>query len=306
MRRATPGAAIVVLAALLAGCEGRFGRAEREVVAWVGDEPIPRAELDAYLADNLLAVEDEDPVGDADAAVKSRLLDALIDQKLLFLEAQRTHIEVTDVEVAVYAEESEEGSGHAPLKPEAELLARQRLMIEKLQEQVLRVLPAPTAEEVTAWAESERDRLLPHQAMELRALQLPSLEAARLVREDIRRGRLTFEEAIVAKEPSPGQTVSTRVSWDTLPPEVHQAIDRLEVGAISEPVELHDRVYLFEVVSWLKDPQLLAAELQTLARADLEERRGQEALEQLLTELRKRTAVRIRAADLPFSYVPAP
>jgi hypothetical protein len=300
--RATVGLAI---AALGAGCESGFGRVEREVVAWVGDEPIRRAELEAYLADNLLAVENEDPVREADAAVKSRLLDALIDQRLLLREAQRAQIDVTDVEVAVYAGEGTDGSGHVPLTPAAEVQARQRLMIEKLQEQVLVDLAPPTDADIAAWAESERERLLPRRPMQLRALQLPSVDVARAVRQDIRRARLTFDEAIVAHEPAPGQTLPTRVSLDSLPAEVHQAIEALEVGAVSEPVELHERVYLFQVVAWLEDPEALSAELQALARADLVKRRDEQALERLLEDLRKRTDVRIRAANLPFPYVSA-
>jgi len=291
-RRAWTGLALVVAV----GCEGRFGHGERDVVAWVGEEPIRQAELEAYLADNLLAVEEGGSVGETDPAVASRLLDALVDQKLLLLEAQRTGIEVTDVEIAVYVGETDEGSGHVAPTAVDEARARQRLMIEKLQEHVLRSLPAPTAEEVSAWAAGEGARLLPGRPVELRALQLPAFDVARNVREEVRRGRLSFEEAIVAHEPSPGQTVSTRVSRDDLPPDVRQAIEGLETGGISEPVELHGRVYLFEILSWHQDPDAVAAEMRVLAR--------QEAQGNLLRELRKRTEVRIRTSNLPFSYTP--
>jgi len=304
-RRSGIIASAVLALVFVMGCEGQFGRGERDVVAWVGDEPIRRVEFEAYLADNLLAIEEGEPVGDADGAVKSRLLDALIDQRLLLLEAARTRIDVTDIEIAVYAGEGDEGSGHAAPTREAEIQAHQRLMIEKLQEHMVGGLAVPTEEEVDAWATSQRERLLPGRPMELRALQLRSLEVARSVREEIRRGRVTFDEAIVAHEPSPGQTVSTRVSWDRLPPEVLGAIEKLEVGAISGPVELHGSVFLFEVGLRLEDPRALAAELRRIARTDLEQRRRQEALGNLLKELRGKSEIRIRSTNLQFPYVPA-
>lgn len=291
----------LVFASLL-GCEGRFGYGERDVVAWVGDEPIRKAELEAYLADNLLSVDEKDAVTNPDPTVASRLLDALVDQKLLWLEAQRTGIEVSDVEIAVYVGEATDGSGHATPTPAEETRARQRLMIEKLQEHVVRSLAMPTDEEVAAWATSERERLLPERPVELRALQLPSRDVAATVREDLRQNRMSFDEAIVAHEPSPGQTVTTRVSWDHLPPGVQQSLEGLDEGGISEPVELHGRVYLFQIVAWNRDPGARSADLQTLARHDLEEHRRDEALVDLVRELRQRTEIRIRASSLPFAY----
>ncbi len=292
---------VLVLVAAL-GCEGRFGYGERDVVAWVGDEPIRKAELQTYLSDNLLAISEEDSVANADPIVASRLLDALVDQKLLWLEAQRSGVEVSDVEIAVYVGEAEDGSGHSTPTSSEEARARQRLMIEKLQENVLRSLAAPTDEEVQAWATSERERLLPERPVELRALQLPARDVARSVRDELRRGRVSFEEAIVAHEPSPGQTVSTRVSWDDLPAGLQRSLEGLEEGGISDPVELHGRVYLFQILAWNRDPGAASAELQTLARRDLEGRRREAALIDLVRGLRKRTEIRIRTSNLPFAY----
>jgi len=300
-RRGAWAGLVLVLAV---GCEGRFGRGQRDIVVWVGEEPIRKAELEAYFADNLLAVGEGEPLGDVDPVVASRLLDSLVDERLLLLEAERRGIEATDVEIAVAVDEADEGSGHATPTPQVEARVRRHLLIDKLQAQLQESLPAVTDEEVAEWAVNERPRLLQSRPVDFRALQLPSLAVARSVREEVRRGRVSFEEAVVAHEPSPGQTVRTRVSWDELPSEVQQAVEGLGAGGVSEPVELHGRVYLFEIVARYDDAAALAAELRTLARDDLESRRRQEALGNLLRELRERTEIQIRSSSLPFSYSP--
>jgi hypothetical protein len=276
------------------------------VVAYVDNEPVYLSELQQYFKSNLVADDTNDdlPPGTMDE-IKSRLFDALIEERMLFGEAQRREIQVSDLEIETYLDL---GAGESPDDTDdrawRQLEARQRLMVQKLQEQVVRAQRAPTDDEVAAYTEQHREQLLPSQPLELRALQLRSMKEAERVHREIRRKRMTFNEAALAYEPSPGQAVPQRMSWDSLSDELREALEKLKPGQVSRPIELHGSIYLFQVGKWMADPADEDAELIRQARLELESLRRREALDHLLDELRERSNLRIKSGSLSFSYAP--
>jgi hypothetical protein len=275
--------------------------------AFVGGQPVYVSDVVKYFESNL--IEDDASYGlppEAMDQVRSRLFDALLEERILYAEAERREIRVTDLEVETYLGM---GGGEAPddaeLRAWREIEARQRLMVEKLQEQVIRQQSSPTDDEVTDYAVEHGDRLLPAQPLELRALQLESLTQAKRVHRDIRRKRITFNEAALVHDPSPGQALPLQMSWDSLSSELREALKDLKSGQISEPMELHGSIYLFQVGTWLKDPEDQDVELLRRARLELESIRRRDALETLVESLRTESGVRIKTENLPFVYIPA-
>lgn len=275
--------------------------------AHVGGQPVYVSDLERYFESNL--VEGDSTYGlppEAMDQVKSRLLDALLEERMLYVEAVRREIRVTDLEVETYLDM---GGGEAPDDPDLrawrEIEARQRLMVQKLQEQVIREQDPPTDDEVMDYATENGDRLLPVQPLELRALQLSSLSQAKRVRRDIRRKRITFNEAALVHDPSPGQALPLQMSWDSLSSELREALKDLKPGQVSEPLELHGSIYLFQVGTWLKDPADQDVELLRRAKLELESIRRRDTLDTLVASLRKQSGVRIKTENLPFVYTPA-
>lgn len=275
--------------------------------AVVGGQPVCLSAVEKYFESNL--IEDDstyDLPSEAMDQVKSRLLDALVEERMLYVEAERREIQVTDREVEAYLDM---GGGEAPEDPEQlasrEIEARQRLMVQKLKEQVIREQDPPSEDEVADYAAEHGDRLLPVQPLELRALQLESLKQAKRVHNDIRRKRITFNEAALVHDPSPGQALPLQMSWDSLSSELREALKNLKPGQISEPLELHGSIYLFQVGTWLKDPADQDVELLRRAKLELESIRRRDALDTLVASLRKQSDVRIKAENLPFTYTPA-
>jgi hypothetical protein len=295
-----------LLVAATVACKSSSSDPLLRPAAVVGGQPIYVSDIEKYFESNL--IEDDStydlPPGAMDQ-VKSRLLDALLEERMLYVEAERREIRVTDMEVETYLDM---GGGEMPDDPELrasrETEARQRLMVQKLQEQVIRDQTPPTDAEVTDYATEHGDRLLPVQPVELRALQLESLAQAKRVHRDIRRKRITFNEAALVHDPSPGQALPLQMSWDSLSSELREALKDLKPGQISEPLELHGSIYLFQVGAWLKDPADQNVELLRRARLELESIRRRDALETLIASLREQAAVRIESENLPFAYAP--
>jgi hypothetical protein len=297
----------VSLLVILPACREAPGEPSRRPVAHVGEQSIYAEEVESYFALNLI---EDDTTHDlpptAMDEVKSRLFDALLEERLLLAEAERREIRVTDLEVEAYLD-----MGGADVLDDPDALherqseARQRLMVQKLQEQVIREQDPPTDDEVENYAAEHAERLLPAQPLELRALQLESMNQAKRVRNEIRRKRITFNEAALVHDPSPGEALPLQMSWDSLSTELREALKDLKPGQISEPMELHGSIYLFKVGAWLKNEEDQDVELLRRARSELESLGRRDALDALVASLRERSGVRIEAGNLPFAYVPA-
>jgi foldase protein PrsA len=304
MRQQIRAAGLVSLALMMgviAACGRQAADTETTVVARLGERPLYLAELTSYLRDNMPELSGgEEPAEEALERVKSRLLDALVEERLLLVEAERRGLVVEDWEVAAYIGMDEEEESGA----DAEVLARRRLMVQKLREGTILSLPPLTDGEIARYAEQHGERLMSERRLELRALMLESEEKAKKVYRDIRRRRITFTEAVVAYEKYPGQGRPIPVAWSGLSEEVRAALEKLKVGQVSQPVEMQGDFYLFKIESWINDPERLAAERLHRARRELEDLRRQQALEELLAELRERNEVRLELRRLPFRYRP--
>ena len=294
------------LAAIAVACEDPPSDPEASVVAYVADEPLYLSDLQRYLDSNLLEVETPDELPpEALDEVKSRLLDTMIDERILLAEAVRRGIEVTDTEIAEYLDHGEfEATEEAEPKVWREVEARQRLQIQKLQEQAVLAETPPTDAEIESYALTHRDELIPPRPLELRALELTSLEEAQHIYQEVRSKRMTFNEAALAYESTPGQALPQRMSWHKLPEQVRLALEGLAPGEVSRPIELYGAVYLFQISSWLDDPADQDIDLMHRATLALESERRSEALDALLAELRTRSPVRLKEPALPFRYVP--
>ena len=305
MRARAACLALPLLAAALA-CDNPPSDPSGVVAAYVGNAPLYRSDVERYFESNLVEVEqEEDLPPETIDEVKSRLLDALIEERILYAEAERRGIGVSAKEVAAYLDMgAADAADDAARRSWREVEARQRLMIQKLQEQVIREQPEPTDDEIAVYAEAHRAELIPNRPLELRALELPTPEEAMRIQREIRAGRMTFNEAALAFEASPGQSEPQRMSWETLPDDVRSALENLSPGDVSKPLVLHGSVYLFQIGNWLEDPTDQDVELMHRAMQRIESERHREALDGLLRELRGRTTVRLRESDLPFRYVP--
>lgn len=299
-------AVCLALCGLAVGCGGA-NPSTQDAVAHVGDVPVSWAELELYLKLNLFT---EEGGGLADSGeqdrVKSRLIDALVDEKTFLIEAERRGLEVSDFEIDVYlAADVEDDAAELELsRDRRRLLVRQRLMVQKLQESIAEQLPPPSDDEVSAFIEQSRGRLEPRRRLRLRALRFDSADDARKAAERIHDGRMSFAEAVVTYEIDPGQGMLLERSWETLSPGVRAALDGLKPGEVTRPVDFHGDTFLFQLDSWLTDPSDVDEDLARRAREELERRRLREASDRLLRDLRAASPVRINEERLPFRYVP--
>jgi hypothetical protein len=306
-RRLTPCLVLLGLCSIALACGVRApASSPHEPVAEVGELSVSREELDLYFAINLLTddAEPQEP-GDLDR-VKSRLLDALVDEKTFLREAERRGLEVSELQIDAHLSADDDGGSAVPRLSESRRrqLVRQRLVVQKLQDDIANRLPSPSEEEVRAYIDRSRGRLAPRERVRLRALRFESGDDAVLAAARLRDGRTSFADAAVTYGTDAGQGVLLEFSWASLPRDIRDALEDLAPGEVSRPVGFNGDTYLFQLESWRRNPSEMGEDLIRLAREELGRQRWREACDGLRRRLRGQTPVRIHEERLPFRYVP--
>lgn len=303
MRRAAAGPVCLSMV-FAAACTRPQADPSRLSVAEVGGVAVSRAELEAYLEANLAgsAIETAGSGPELDR-VKSRLLDNLLDEKILLAEADRRGVEVADEELDAWLEGGGEGlPGAAASDPEARAAARRELRIQKLREAYARAHAQVTDEEADAYVASHRKQLEPAPRPYLRRAVFRTLQEARRAFEALRERPQDFEK--VTGPAGRSAPAPAEVAVAQAPPAAQSVLRRLKPGEASPPVEIEGgyAVYLLEARPDLARSSPEA--LRELARETLLAERYEVAAERFLEELRREAGVVIHAERLPFRYVP--
>jgi peptidyl-prolyl cis-trans isomerase SurA len=304
VRTRLAAAAVVAAAVVASACaRGDHGSARERIVAEVVDRKVTLEDLDAYLADNLVSATPEDPSVPEDFdRVKSRLLDALLDETLLAAEAERRGIRVTEEEIDAYAAAAPDadGSDGPPPRPRAAL--RREVLAQKLREADASERSKVTEEEVEEYLRSHAEEIRGKQRVQILSLRFPDPERAASVRDEIVSKRLTFREAVQRTHGGTKEESQIAVPLGGLPEPVRRAVADLPPGQVSEPVRLDGTTFLFVVEeSPDREPSGPGA-LRDLARAELLEERYREASTTLVERLRRDARIVVHEESLPFRY----
>ena len=89
-----------------------------------------------------------------------------------------------------------------------------------------------------------------------------------------------------------------------LPEAARTAVEKLQPGQVSRPVELDGKYHLFLLEAWPAKEQVDGSRLRDRAREELRRIRSAEAAARLLARLEDELEVRLRTENLPFVYVP--
>ena len=307
MRRARVATALLSGALLASACGRRGAEPPHErTVAEIDGRKVSLADLEAYLADNLVGATSEEPAEPEELdRVKSRLLDGLLDEVLLAAEAERRGIRATDEEVEAF----ESGGGPAdddepPPSEKDRETARRELLVQKVREADASEHAKVSSEEVDEYARTNADELRGKQRVRMQSLGFTDPEQAARVRRDITAGRVTFAEAALRMHGGRKEESQIAVPLGGLPEPVRAAVAGLSPGRVSEPVRLDGTTFLFLVEAGPEVAPSGPDVLRELARDELIERRYREASKTLVARLRSGARIVVHEDVLPFHYVP--
>ena len=269
----------------------------KHVVAEVGTKSITVAELQAFLETVQLQDPAADPLSPGDVArVKSRLFDDYLGGELLFLEAGRRGITVSDTELAAYL------GADGPSAPAARETARRDLTIQKLREAVVLAEVRVDDQEIDAWLAAHASPGAPVLQGTFRTLRFASYPEAARVRQEIQSKKLSFAEAGLAYGADSLPEAPRQEDLEALPRHIVEAVKSLSPGGISPPLPFESSVLLF-ILEKADDPSASTSRRREAARRILALDKSQAATDRLLSELREATVVKRYPGELPFAYV---
>ena len=281
----------------LSACDRFATDPGKHVVAEVGTQAVTVAELQAYLDTIQLQDPASDPLTPGDLArVKSRLFDDFLEGVLLFQEARRRGVTVSDAELAAYL------GADASSQPAARELARRDLTIQKLRESVVLAKVHVDDTEIDARLAAQVPPAEPALQGTLRTLRLASYPEAARVRQEILAKKLSFAEAGLAYGAASLPDAPRDEDLEALPPHIAAAVKALSPGGVSAPLPFESSVLLF-LLEKSDDPSESISKRREAARRAIALDKAQAAADQLLQELRKATVVTRHPGELPFAYV---
>jgi len=287
-----------VLAVLgMPSCRGVGDDPTKRVVAEVGGKPVSAGQLDAFLEENLLEDPATEPLPPGDLArVKSRLFDDYLDGEILFQEAQRRGITVTDNELADYM------TPESPATPAVRALALRDLTIQKLRESVVRAQLRVDDERIRRWLASHPPPEGEGQAGTLRTLRFASYPEAVRVRTEIVGKKLSLEQAEEAYGADSLSDIDHAIDLGAFPEHIATAVKGLAPGQVSQPLPFESSVLLF-LLDPPQDPAEAEERRREQARQAISLDESEKIADSLLEDLRKTTPIVRHADRLSFPYV---
>jgi len=269
----------------------------KHVVAVVGTKSVTVSELQAFLDTLQLQDPAAEPPSPGDLArVKSRLFDDYLDDELVFQEAQRRGVTVSDAEVAAYL------GPEATTQPVAREQVRRDLTVQKLRETVVLAEVRVDENEIDAWLAAQAPSGEPALHGTFRTLRLASYPEAARVRKEILAKKLSFAEAELAYGADSLPDAPRDEDLEALPPQIAAAIKALSPGGVSPPLPFESSVLLF-LLEKADDPSASTSRRRDNARKAIALDKAQAAGEKLVRELRGATVVTRHVDELPFAYV---
>ena len=301
----------MVIAALgaaifLDACKEPEVRQEEETVAVVEGEPIHVEELERALAAEAAVTGDalDDPAWKDER--RRRLLDEIIDRKLLEQAALRRGIRVSEAEVerallrlrADYPGEAYEDLLSAQRLSPAELRDRLRrqLLLERLLSREVYARIAVTDAEIDAWLEQNPD-FLRSRPERVRASQIvvKTEEEARRILAELRKGA-SFSEMAARHSLSPDAKVGGDLGWfarGEMPPAFEEVCFHLAPGRVSDVVESEYGFHLFLVQERERGQEVDEAERRREAEARILRDKTLAAQAEFLARLRSEAKIEV-------------
>jgi len=274
-------------------------------VATVGGEPVPYKYFERYLADNAI---DGEGQGEQDDVIKSRLLDQFIEEQLLVRAAARQKVTVAETEVDAYLKEIGVSEGEADAagsdgKQAFRDKVRQGILMQKVKDEAVLSKVQVTPGEVDDYIKKQPELQHKARSVVLRQILVDDKALADRLRAGLQTDPTRFEA--VARENSVafdhGQ--ARGYSEEDLPIELRQPVFDLEPGQVSPVIENAQRFLIFQMVRKEDAKSADPGEVRRRVQLDLFQKKGEEALDRFIADLKKETDVRVNRSIMPFNYV---
>lgn len=314
--------ALILACALIPSCSGRRddagagaspspqpGRAQAmldaQVIAAVGGEPISMQAFERYLADNSGDGEEEE--AEQTNAIRSRLLDQMIEEQLVQRQAKDLGVTVSEAEIDDYLVQIGVSEGEAEVsggegKEAFREKVRQGLVLQKVKDRAVLSKVEVTPGEVEDYLKKQPEAAREPRSVVLRQILIDDKSLADRLAAQLARDPARFE--VLARENSvaPDKGQARSYAEEQLPVELREALFRLEPGQASPVMENAGSYLIFQLVRKTEPRDADLTEVKRRIQLELFRKKGEQALERYIADLKKDTEIHVNRAVLPFEY----
>ncbi|HEU4401230.1 MAG TPA: peptidyl-prolyl cis-trans isomerase [Candidatus Polarisedimenticolia bacterium] len=276
-----------------------------QAVATIAGAAIPYKSFERYLTDN---AGDETEMGEQQDAIKSRLLDQFLEEQLLLRAAEKLKISVSEAEIDSYMKEIGVTEGEAEVAaPEGKEVFREKirqgLVLQKVKDEAVLSKVQVTAGEVEDYLKKQPELAHASRRLVLRQILVDDKSLADKLRATLAQDPSRFEALARESSIAPDRGQARMYNEEDLPVELRDPLFSLEAGQISPALELAQHYVLFQLVRKVEGSDQDLDEVRRRIRLEMFQKKGEQALDRFIADLRKDTEIRVNRPILQFNYV---
>jgi len=278
---------------------------EGQVVATVGGDPIAIKAFERYLTDNAGDAEDEN--AEQANAIKSRLLDQMIEEQLLLRQTKGLSVTVSESEIDDYLTQIGVTEGEAEVaggegKEAFREKVRQSVIIQKVKDKAVLSKVEVTPGEVEDYLKKQPEAARVPRSVVLRQILIDDRSLADRLSAQLARDPSRFEALAREKSVAPDKGQARTYTEEELPVELRESLFRLEPGQVSQVLENAGTYLIFQLVRKMEAKDADLDEVRHRVQLELFRKKGEQALERYIADLKKDTEIHVNRAVLTFEY----
>lgn len=277
---------------------------DAQVVATVGEDALSLKSFERYLADN--SGDDSDQDADQANDIKSRLLDQMIEEKVLEQAGKGLGITVSESEVGDYLGQIGVSEGEADVAGEGKEAfrdkVRQSLMLQKVKDKAVLSKVEVTPGEVDDYLKKQADTGGTPRSVVLRQILIDDKSLANRLSAQLEKDPTQFEKLARENSGAPDKGQARPYTEDNLPVEIRNAAFALEPGKVSPVIDYMGNFLIVQLVQKMDAQAGDPASDRRRAQIELFRKKGEQALDRYIADLKKDTKIHVNRAALPFDY----
>ncbi len=290
--------AFILIAVL---CGPAFGESSDKIVAIVNGDIITEEELNLFM--KMTDLEEEGLSGADPQELRKRLLERLVEDRLILQEAKNLQVKidetlvedrVRDIRLRAGSQRNFENAlinQGVSLNELREKLRNQFMIYTVIQREVKRKIQV-SPKEVTDYFQEHESEFLTPEAVVVESIFVADKEALGEVQEQLSQGK---DFAEVAKTYSKKSSIG-RVTRGQLKKELEDFVFSLGLGQCSRPIAIDDGFYIFLVKEKLSPSKKTIQEVKDKIAAELENRKLEKALLEWLEQLKEKAYISVRGS----------
>jgi peptidyl-prolyl cis-trans isomerase SurA len=278
---------------------------DAQAVASIGGEPVSLKAFERYLADN--AGDAEEQEAEQANAIKSRLLDQMIEEQLLLRASKGLGITVSESEIDDYMSQIGVSEGEAEVsggegKEAFREKVRQSLVLQKVKDRAVLSKVEVTPGEVDDYIKKQPEMARVPRSVVMRQILIDDKSLAERLSVQLIRDPSKFEAVARDNSVAPDKGQARMYGEDDLPAEIRTAAFKLEPGQVSPVLEYAGGYLIFQMVRKIEAQDADSGEVKRRLQLELFRKKGEQALERYIADLKKDTEIHVNRAVLPFDY----